>query len=446
PQRTNRNRDVGGSLQRHTGANCDSAPPTLRLGGGSFILPRALKGRFRKVSGMLSSLMTPERRAVKRIAELSRDKSSYFGSLVQDYISFVQENRGCHTSGMDFLQTLRQFMTQMKAYLRQSSELDPPIESLIPEDQIDQVLEKAMHKCVLKPLKSVIEVALHDFQVSSGAWQQLRENLALAKTKRPQELGVDGAVPPDPVAIEKIRHKFLNMRKMYSPEKKVSLLLRVCKLIYTIMQDNSGRMYGADDFLPMLTYVVAQCDMPQLDTEIQYMMELLDPSLLQGEGGYYLTSAYGAMSLIKNFQEEQAARVLSSETRNTLHQWHRRRTAQRSVPSVDDFQNYLRVALQEVDTGCTAKTLVVHPYTTTEEVCSLCAYKFKIPDPENYALFLVTEDTSQQLAPDTHPQRIKAELHSRPRTQIFHFVYRKVPNLNLCIPAIMQNGNCLQVE
>lgn len=131
---------------------------------------------------------------------------------------------------------------------------------------------------------------------------------------------MDGAVPPDHMAIEKIRHKFLSMRKMYSPEKKVSLLLRICKLIYTIMQDNSGkkneiqicrtgltfqfrsldvsslttfllpvrflpgRMYGADDFLPMLTYVVAQCDMPQLDTEIQFMMELLDPSLLQGEG------------------------------------------------------------------------------------------------------------------------------------------------------------------
>lgn len=55
-------------------------------------------------------------------------------------------------------------------------------------------------------------------------------------------------------------------------------------------------------------------------------------------GGYYLTSAYGAMALIKNFQEEQAARVLSSEARNTLHQWHCRRTAQRSAPSVDDFQ------------------------------------------------------------------------------------------------------------
>lgn len=111
------------------------------ISGSSFILPRALKGRFSKVSGMLSSLMTPERRTVKRIAELSRDKSSYFGSLVQDYIGFVQENRSCHTSGMDFLQTLRQFMTQMKAYLRQSSELDPPIESLIPEDQIGKCLK-----------------------------------------------------------------------------------------------------------------------------------------------------------------------------------------------------------------------------------------------------------------------------------------------------------------
>lgn len=62
----------------------------------------------------------------------------------------------------------------------------------------------------------------------------------MAKTKKPQELGVDGAVLPDAATIDKIRQKFLNMRKMYSPEKKVSLLLRVCKLIYSVMQDNSG--------------------------------------------------------------------------------------------------------------------------------------------------------------------------------------------------------------
>ncbi|MBN3304797.1 RIN2 protein, partial [Amia calva] len=435
------------SLEEEYGAESDqdiSPPPlkTKKRHGTTFVLPRALKGHLRKVSGVFNSFMTPEKRMVRKIAELSKDKRTYFGCLVQDYISFLQENKGCHVSGLDMLQTIRQFMTQVKSYLAQSSELDPPIESLIPEEEIDVVLEKAMHKCILKPLKSHIEASMKDFQITSGSWKQLRENLALVKQKKPQDLGVDAAAP-DSVVIEKIRHKFDNMRKMYSPEKKVTLLLRVCKLIYTVMEDSSGRMYGADDFLPMLTYVLAQCDMPELDTEIEYMMELLDPSLLHGEGGYYLTSAYGAMSLIKNFQEEQAARILSSETRNTLHQWHRRRTTQRIAPSVDDFQNYLRVAFHEVNSGCTAKTLMVRPYSTTEEVCQLCAEKFKVQDPENYTLFLITEETSQQLALDTYPQKIKAEIHSRPNSQPFHFVYKRPTNLNICLPSDEENGNCL---
>nr|XP_040042248.1 ras and Rab interactor 2 isoform X2 [Gasterosteus aculeatus aculeatus] len=337
-------KDYGVSLEADLETRCRPSFKARRrkvgvsLSADPFVLPSTLKAHLLKVGGMLGSLRSPEKQAVKRIAELSTDKGSYFGSLVQDYISVVKENRGCCTSQLDFLQTVRQFMTQMKAYLRQSSELDPLLESLIPEDQIDQVLEKAMHKSVLKPLKNVIVKALQDFQVSSGAAQQLRENLAVVKTKGPQEMGADGAVPPDPEAISKIRHKFLNMRKMYSPEKKVSLMLRVCKLIYTIMQDNSGRMFGADDFLPMLTYVLAQCDMPQLDVEIQYTMELLEPSLLQGEGGYYLTSAYGAMALIKNFQEAQSSEVLRSQVKSTLHQWHKRRTASRAAQSVDNFQ------------------------------------------------------------------------------------------------------------
>nr|XP_033469402.1 ras and Rab interactor 2-like [Epinephelus lanceolatus] len=406
-----------------------------RTSAGALVLQKALRGHLRKMSGVFNSLLTPEKRAIRKVVELSRDKGSYFGCLVQDYLSYMGEGAGTqawqgYASGLELLQTLRQFITQMKSYLRQSSELEPPIESLIPEDQIDLVLEKAMHKCVLKPLKPVVSVALQEFQVRRGEWQELKENLALAKARQPQEMGVADTLPPDPMAIEKIKHKFHTMSKLYSPEKKVTMLLRVCKLIYTIMEDNSGRLYGADDFLPMLTYVLAQCDMPQLDNEILYMMELLDPSLLHGEGGYYLTSAYGAMSLIKNFQEEQAARVLSSETRDTLHQWHRRRTTLRSAPSIDDFQNYLRVALQELDSGCTAKTLQVRPYATVEEVCQLCAQKFKVSDPENYGLFLLMEGSSQQLAPDTHPQKIKAELHSRSQATPFHLVFRRIANSN----------------
>uniref|UniRef100_A0A3Q3B5L5 Ras and Rab interactor 2a n=1 Tax=Kryptolebias marmoratus TaxID=37003 RepID=A0A3Q3B5L5_KRYMA len=316
-----------------------------RSSASAVVLQKALRGNLRKMSVVFNSLLTPEKRAVRKVRELSRDKGSYFGSLVQEYLSYMGEGAGT---------------------------------------------------------------------------QELKENLSLYKARTPQEMGVADALTPDSVAIEKIRNKFQAMCKKYSPEKEVTILLRICKLIYTIMEDNSGRMYGADDFLPMLTYVLAQCDMPQLDNEILYMMELLDPSLLHGEGGYYLTSAYGAMSLIKNFKEDQAARVLSAETRDTLHQWHRRRTTQRS--------NYLRVALQELNSGCTAKTLQVRPYATVEDVCQLCARKFKVLDPESYGLFLQMEGSSQQLAPDTHPQKIKAELHSRPEAAPFLFVYRRVAN------------------
>ncbi|XP_026869876.2 ras and Rab interactor 2 isoform X2 [Electrophorus electricus] len=445
--------DYGAGLQRDLQLRLRASQNSRKLlmmedmevhSGSLLILPRALKGHFRKVRGVLGVLPTPERRALRRIVELSRNKSSYFGCLVQDYVSFVQENHSCHMSGLDLLQTVRQFMTQMKAYLMQASDLNPPIESLIPEDQIDVVLERAMHKCVLKPLHGSVYAALHKFQVSSGVWQRLQENLAIAKSKQPGELGADTVRSPDLHAIKRIRLKLRSMCKMYSPERKIKVLLHVCKLIYTDMQNRSGRSFGADDFLPMLTYVLAQCDMPQLDTEVQYMMELLDPSLLHGEGGYYLTSACGAMSLIKNFQEDQAACVLSSATRSTLHQWHQRRTIQRNLPSVDDFQNFLRVALQEADSGCTAKTLQVHPNNTTEEVSRLCAHKFHVTDPENYALFLITDDCSQQLAPDTYPQWIKAEFQSRPHPKAFYFVYRRLPNPNGCKPSQSHNSSCTE--
>ncbi|KAL0178009.1 hypothetical protein M9458_026903, partial [Cirrhinus mrigala] len=85
----------------------------------------------------------------------------------------------------------------------------------------------------------------------------------------------------------------------------------------------------------------------------------------------------------------------------------------------------------DASSGCTAKTLKVHPYATTEE--------FKISDSENYALFLLTDETTQQLAPDTHPQRIKAELHSRPQPQLFYFVYRQIQNLT--VPSDQLNDN-----
>lgn len=132
--------DTNSSLEDFEGeSDQESMAPPLKpkkKRSSSFVLPKIVKSQLRKVSGVFSSFMTPEKRMIKKIAEMSQDKRTYFGCLVQDYVSFLQENKECHVSSTDMLQTIRQFMTQVKNYLSQSSELDPPIESLIPEDQI----------------------------------------------------------------------------------------------------------------------------------------------------------------------------------------------------------------------------------------------------------------------------------------------------------------------
>lgn len=114
----------------------------------------------------------------------------------------------------------------------------------------------------------------------------------------------------------------------------------------------SGRAHGADDFLPVMMYVLARSNLSALQMDVEYMMELMDPSLTLGEGmstnwamhqhmiwsetlcascvcsgSYYLTTTYGALEHIKTFdQQRSATRQLSREVQDSIHRWERRRT------------------------------------------------------------------------------------------------------------------------
>lgn len=115
-------------------------PRHRRPSATALVLPTALQRHIRRMSGVFHTLLTPEKRAVRRVVELSRNRATYFGCLVQDYVAYMGEGAALlgFASGPELLQTLRQFITQMKSYLKQSSELQPPIVSFIPEDQIGE--------------------------------------------------------------------------------------------------------------------------------------------------------------------------------------------------------------------------------------------------------------------------------------------------------------------
>ena len=45
-----------------------------------------------------------------------------------------------------------------------------------------------------------------------------------------------------------------------------------------------GQEVSWEDFLPSLTHVIVECNRPHILLEVEYMMELLEPSWLCGEG------------------------------------------------------------------------------------------------------------------------------------------------------------------
>lgn len=102
------------------------------------------------------------------------------------------------------------------------------------------IAETALYKCVLKPLKEAIDSYLKEIHNEDGSLQQLKENQLVIQNTTTTDLGVTTSVP-ETVVLEKIFHKFTTMHKAYSPEKKIAILLKSCKLIYDSMaQGNPG--------------------------------------------------------------------------------------------------------------------------------------------------------------------------------------------------------------
>ncbi|XP_078517308.1 ras and Rab interactor-like protein isoform X2 [Lissotriton helveticus] len=381
--------------------------PTPRKKRNSPTITDKVRNSLMVVSSAFWNLLPLQKRITYRVLDLSNDPSSSFGRMLQSFLSHMLKGPSQHLNSTDMLQEIRQTMTNLKTYLWESSELHSALENGGQSDfDLDSILEKAVAKCLLKPLKGAIYSQLLEFHTKDGSLKKLRENQKKMKAQSLPQLGVTAGVP-DEVVMEKILQMLQLMHSLYSPKEKVIQLLKVCKLIYEAMNRVPGKkeVYGADDFLPVLTYVMLGCDINFLRLDVEYMMELLDPSQLQGEGGYYLTTVFGALFHIGNIQHSTVTRQISLEAQRSLYQWQRRRTT-RHGNSID--HDFLYVSLREPFNN--QKVLTVSADMTTASVCAICRQKFQIHDKEDYGLFLIGNNEVQQLESDSFPQQVKAEL------------------------------------
>ncbi|XP_068004904.1 ras and Rab interactor 3 [Melanerpes formicivorus] len=405
----------------------------------SVILGKA-KNRLSLVSlsNVFTVFLSSDRKLQKKIVELAQDKDSYFGNLVRDYRVYSLEMMAKQSSSTEMLQEIRMMMTQLKSYLVQSTELKSLIDpASYTEEQLEVIAETALYKCVLKPLKEAIDSYLKEIHNKDGSLQQLKENQLVIQNTTTTDLGITTSVP-ETVVLEKILHKFTTMHKTYSPEKKIAVLLKSCKLIYDSMaQGNPGKPHGADDFLPVLMYVLARSNLTEVLLNVEYMMELMDPALQLGEGSYYLTTTYGALEHIKNYDKITVTRQLSVEVQDSIHRWERRRTLNKARASRSSVQDFISISFLEI--GAQSRTLASRNDTTAEQLSQQCAEKFEVSHPKDYGLFVYVDDQWLQLDKDALPHHIKASLLKCETKKDFHFIYKPIDHGSLPVPIVNES-------
>eukprot|EP00070_Physeter_catodon_P032488 XP_028339382.1 ras and Rab interactor 1 isoform X3 [Physeter catodon] len=188
---------------------------------------------LRSMSAAFCSLLAPERQVGRAAAALMQDRHTAAGQLVQDLLTQVRA--GPETRE---LQGIREALSRARAML--SAELGP--EKLLPPERLECVLEKSLHRSVLKPLRPILVARLRRRLSSNGSLGRLAEGLCLARTQGPRAFGSHLSLP-SPVEMEQVRQKLLQLLRAYSPSAQVKRLLQACKLLYTALRTQAGGYY-----------------------------------------------------------------------------------------------------------------------------------------------------------------------------------------------------------
>ncbi|XP_052003235.1 ras and Rab interactor 3 [Xyrauchen texanus] len=362
---------------------------------------------LRRMTAAFVCVFAPERRVARLVDELSSDRRSTFGSLVQDFLEKQRQEMeaSTQTSTVELLQEVRRFLSQAKSLLIEAGEIEPPIETLVPENEKDLALEKALFRCVLKPLKVQMQQTLVSLHTRDGSLKRITDSMLACQEGALEHLGVRVGVL-DVRGIERAKKKLMLMQRSHSPIDKVVLLLQVCKSVYKAMGTKPDNEVGSEDFLPALSYVLVQCNIPQLLLETEYMMELLEPLWLTGEGGYYLTSVYASLWLIQSKPGSMPTCSLTNEAQESLREWSRRRGQEaKTQKDSQQKQRFVRVLFQD-DSHSAVRTILWKAGDNIDVLAQTCAGLFGVSDPQHYCLFWRSEGKMCPLPAHVQPHEL----------------------------------------
>ncbi|KAI4463063.1 rab gdp/gtp exchange factor [Holotrichia oblita] len=301
------------------------------------------------------------------------------------------------------MRNMRQFMSGMKNYLVKHGErgFDKEVErerNKLKSTEflnIDAILEGVLHCLVVTPLKSHLHKLFINKYTKTGAIRLLADNIQYASTRPISELAIKPKITlPSEAALQTIQQYLNRLQAADSPLEKLEYLFAAIATIFnsvkTTQLTGSGRSVtlGADDFLPLFVWVLVRTNFVAAEIEAEYMWGLLHPSLLSGEGGYYLTTLLSAVHVLKNFKESNEENV-----KNNL-----------------KSDSVLKVVVpDELHGSILTKTLPARPHMTTKEVCKIIAHKARITNPQDFALYRLVDGEETLLGDNECPQDFMCE-------------------------------------
>ncbi|EDW29727.1 GL14882 [Drosophila persimilis] len=333
--------------------------------------------------------------------QLAQDPSSTFARNIENFISCTKESR--EAAPQVVMRNMRQFMSGMKNYLVKHGEgkFHAELESArgrLKADEflnLDAMLETVMHQLVVLPLREHLYGIFVDYYTRSEDIQLLVQNVRYACEREAADFGIRPTVtPPSQTALRLIANLLLRLQEAELPLDKLELFLCVISTVFDATGCPRGQQLGADDFLPVLVYVVAKCGFVGAEIEAEFMWGLLQPTLLNGEPGYYLTALCSAVQVLKTFMASEG------ESGSGSLDW--RSSCLPACSSV------LRVIIpDECNGSLQTRTLPVRPHTTTREVCRIIAHKARITNPQDYALYKLVDGEETLLSDAECPQEAR---------------------------------------
>ena len=196
------------------------------------------------------------------------------------------------------MSNMRQFMTGLKNYLVRTGEgelhqlIEVERSKLRPHQflNIDNTIEEVMHQVVINPLRGKLKQFYTEEYDSSECKDNLRENIEYASMKTQKHFNI----PEIPLTklirmIEQCKEFYTRLEESFSPTEKLKHYLDIVRQIITNMNLVGSSNLDVVSFCYSLLFVLVRIEAKTVEREAEMMWRLLDPNLLEGEAGYYLT-------------------------------------------------------------------------------------------------------------------------------------------------------------